>query len=403
MRIRWIPSRAEDGGRALQNPYCGLYTIYKFWAHDDMVPGIRLPDRGQRASAKSDAVPLEINLAAFSGGAIAEDALARVRRIFAFFASRDREIIARFLYDWDGRGMEREPKELSTVLSHIRQLAPILKEFTKSVYIHQGLLVGNWGEMHTSRHLSEDGLRALAACMLESTGEDTFVAVRCPNQYRSITRSFHPVEGTRLSLYNDAILASDTDYGTYGDVPRGAGSRYADKFSRAEELAFQEELCRFAPNGGEVLNPSEMNNFLEACKTLARMRVSYLNGDYDPGVLNKWRAGVVRSRDGWNGVSEFEFIAAHLGYRFLFQDAKVAMLDAQRGILGFRARVRNVGFAPVLPAGRWVHRCDAAFLGARLRAPGRGHAALAAGRAFRIARGDGLFLLDGGSIGWKCA
>jgi hypothetical protein len=330
----------------LQNPYCGFYTIHKFWAHDDAVPGLGY--RIEQSAIRPDQTLclVEINLAAFAHGQISRDALSRVERIFAFFASRDREIVARFLYDWDGRGPEREPKELSTVLGHMRQLAPVLKEHSKSVYIHQGLLVGSWGEMHASRHLSEDSLRALAACMLESTGEETFVAVRCPSHYRVIARSFRPAEGARLALFNDAILASETDYGTYGDAPRGAGSSYGDKFFREEELAFQAELCRFAPNGGEVLNPSNRNDFREARKTLARMRVSYLNGDYDGAVLDKWRAGVVRARGAWNGRSQFDYIAAHLGYRFLVEDVRAGLAVGKAGILRFRARVYNAGFAP---------------------------------------------------------
>ena len=91
----------------------------------------------------------------------------------------------------------------------------------------------------------------------------------------------------RLSLFNDGLLGNRSDYGTY-KTDDSSGSDVLGRRSREEELDFQRELCRYVPNGGEVINDNPYNDFENAVKGLSERHITYLNKDYDQTVLKKW-------------------------------------------------------------------------------------------------------------------
>ena len=95
---------------------------------------------------------------------------------------------------------------------------------------------------------------------------------------------------SRLGLYNDGMLGSANDTGTYGDkAAADLDTNYSDAWTREDELAFQNDLCLYVPNGGEVIIDNVYNDFDNAVKDLSQMHVSYLNSEYDSTVLNKWK------------------------------------------------------------------------------------------------------------------
>ncbi len=338
-RWKWKAFRPLELAEALNNPWRGFYQIHRFRAEDPSVPEVWL-------SPEQSLCLVEINLAHFASEPLPPEALARVEEIFACFQQHRREMIVRFLYDWDGDGLRHEPLHIGTVLGHIRQLKPAMLRYERAIYLHQGLFVGSWGEMHTSRHLSEEAVTELAHALYESTGGHTFLALRCPHYWRQLFRTYDPCGGgemgRRFGLYNDAILGSSTDLGTYGEIPQTASRTYGDKLSRAEELEFQSELCLRVPNGGEAVGEGA-KDVSALVKTLKRMRVSYLNSDHDPAAVNHWRT--TRCGTGgaiWRNRSAYAYLAAHLGYRFMLVRASVAR---NRGGHEARISLRNRGFS----------------------------------------------------------
>ena len=99
-------------------------------------------------------------------------------------------------------------------------------------------------------------------------------------------------------------------------------TNYNDAWTREDELAFQNDLCRYVPNGGEVIIDNVYNDFDNAVKDLSQMHVSYLNSDYDSTVLNKWKETIVNGTDDvWNGMSGYDYIKRHLGYRYVLDSS----------------------------------------------------------------------------------
>ena len=141
------------------------------------------------------------------------------------------------------------------------------------------------------------------------TDESVYLAVRTPAQWRGIVQSDNPGEeilsgshlAARLSLFNDGLLGNRSDYGTY-KTDDSSGFDVLGRRSREEELDFQRELCRYVPNGGEVINDNPYNDFENAVKGLSERHITYLNKDYDQTVLKKWEKEKVTEDGCFNGM-----------------------------------------------------------------------------------------------------
>ena len=354
-KLKWVQLPLAERCEMLQNPYRGLYTIYKFFAHDELVPELGYTIEESVLRPKQSLCLIEINLVHYNESPLSEEALDHVRRIFSFFSGNQREMIVRFVYDWDGKGFQHEPREIGVILEHMQQLSPLLKQFMNSIYILQGLFIGSWGEMHNSRYMSERNIMKLAHQLYKCSGERTYIAVRCPSFWRTIFKTYNPLSEAqsfsesmpaRFSLFNDGILASDTDFGTYGILTKRESTSYSDKLTREEELDFQDKLCRYVPNGGETVYAPEGNNFNLVCQTFKRMHVSYLNADYDRAVLMKWQESKTCIQDvAWKDKSVYDYIVAHLGYRFSVEAVKVSLIKGRQNRLCVSVKLKNTGFS----------------------------------------------------------
>lgn len=351
--LRFVELPRQVRYEPVVNPFCGLYTIYRFTVGDAREQGTdgALIENCTLAEGQTLAL-VEINLNQYQSERLSADALRIVERIFRFFRINHVQMILRFLYDWKGTNLQTEPRDLNIILLHMAQLAPLVQQYEDSIYITQGLFVGNWGEMHSSRHVSSNALIRLYSKWSTCVGPHTLMAVRSPAVWRMLLRSFDPPEDRsrqammRLSLYNDGMLASETDFGTYGNVHKAEARNADDKMLREYEIAFQNQLCQFVPNGGEVVQPNPMNDGKRAIDDLRAMHVSYLNRDYDTRVYDKWKATPLTwGAAGWKKGSVYNYIIAHLGYRFLLQDIQVAPSSPKRDELTITLKIENVGFS----------------------------------------------------------
>lgn len=338
----------------LNNPFRGFYTICRMHADSAVLEEYNVRVEEFRPPLDQSMVLLEINLLNFRDCDVSEAALANIGRAFCHFADLGLCMIVRFVYDWDGHGALSEPRQLSRILRHMEQLSPLLRQYGSHLFILQGLFIGSWGEMHNTRYASQSDLIALATKLAECSSPHTYIAVRCPNQWRTIFKTYSPLSAgeaakggmkARFCLFNDAITGSETDMGTYGSVTRSAATSVSDRMTRADEIAFQSRLCRYVPNGGEVLNASPLNDGKAAVRSMEAMRISYLNCNYDKAVLSKWR-NARWGTGAFRKLSDYQYISAHLGYRFHLTRCELKRDGAAGGLL-LRMTVVNRGFAPI--------------------------------------------------------
>ncbi len=214
------------------------------------------------------------------------------------------------------------------------------------IYVYQGILVGSWGEMHTSRYLSPSYMSRLASIFRESTGGRIYHSVRKPVQWRQLFDREDWERAAKIAktgLYNDGILASETDLGTFGNQS-GEEAGWEQSWLPLEELDFEERLCRYAPQGGEVVygEMTEKMSLEQIAGRLSQMNLSYLNRDHDKRVFEIWKKLRWEKEDVWQGMNGFDYIGRHLGYRFVVRQA---VLKPKRKEMKLQLEIENIGFA----------------------------------------------------------
>ncbi len=352
--VAWASESFSETDAVLDNPYRGFYQIHAYSLNEE---NESLTETLEKHIEKNEALALvlvEISLKNYSESALSDNALEQIDTILSAWAKSGKQIILRFLYDWDGNGLTSEPSSLEQVLAHMEQVAEIVNRYADSIHILQGVFVGSYGEMNESSYLGDEDLTTLITYLAELTDPSIYLAVRTPAQWRTITglislpESFPAFDGSllsRLGLYNDGILGSETDLGTYDNTSRAGSSTPSDKGTRAEELAFQDELCRYVPNGGEVVGDYTLGDLDAAIDTLSRMHVSYLNEGYDTTVLETWEEITYDGDDVFNGRSGYDYISAHLGYRYILTGTALEFNTWFDEEANFSFTIQNVGFA----------------------------------------------------------
>ena len=355
----------QESTRALSNPGCGWYHIYSFDLAEESFLYI--------ACEEEEVVLLRIDIHAFrSCEQIPNEALDRADRILTFFAQHGKGIILRIVYDTDGHGMEHEPSSVAIVKSHMNQLGTRIKAHAGEILVHQGLFVGSWGEMHSSKFLMGGRMEELAATLAQAIGGTCQIAVRKPVQVRMLSRleskiAPQTMSQTTFTLFNDGIFGSETDLGTYGVAANSdrnnedqMGATRYDKnqaWPRQDELEWQQKQMQRSFCGGEALG--EMATVLgetdcvfqgldwhQAAADLAKMHVSYLNSTYREELLDDWKA----QRAVWNGeeMSGYDYIGRHLGYRFTVTQVSIRkekQTQHNKQNRKLRITIRNSGFA----------------------------------------------------------
>jgi len=152
----------------------------------------------------------------------------------------------------------------------------------------------------------------------------------------------------RLGLYNDGMLGSVSDLGTYGDTKRKDATSPSYKGTREDELKFQNTLCQYVPNGGEVVSDNSYNDLPSAVESLTTMHVSYLNADYDNTVLDKWKNTTWNQNDAFYGCDGYTYIQAHLGYRYLVTKCTMKSSGFLNSQLNLSIGLQNTGFGNAL-------------------------------------------------------
>lgn len=330
----------QESIRELNNPYTGWYRIFQYLLSDTNPPDLSGPFSPGEGS---QLVLVEINLKEYRDRPVSETGLWQLDRILSLWQDAGCQIILRFLYDWEGKALETEPRSRQQVLEHMSQTAEVVNRYSRSVFLMQGIFVGNYGEMHGTLHMEDDGCARLVSHLASVIDPDIFLSVRTPSQLRSIVGDSLPLNKkqaytgslpSRLGLFNDGLLGSSTDLGTYQSV--------AD---RADEIAFQKEHCLYVPNGGEVVLDNPYNDLTPAIDDLSAMHVSYLNRDYDAAVLQKWKASTYEGEDElWQGVNGYDYISCHLGYRYVLRSSKYTALWP-RGNVEISLSLENTGFS----------------------------------------------------------
>lgn len=346
--ISYTPTPQKESSQFLSNPYCGFYQIHGFQLKDH-----GLSDTADMASHFVSDYPLplaliEINLIHYKNTELSSDALEELDTILSHYANANITMILRFVYDWDGNGLQSEPSHISTIKQHMEQVSDIVNSYKSHILLHQGIFTGDFGEMHHTHYGTDETITELMSHLASQLDPAIFLAVRTPAHRRTIVKDFSTLDShtaytsslpSRLGLFNDGMMGNALDCGTYGDTSMDFHGAYSQKGTREEELAYQNSLCQYVPNGGEAVLDNSYNDLPQAIESLRTMHVSYLNELHDSAVVEKWKQTPYEGDELFQNITGFEYIKRHLGYRFFLDSSS---LDEKKITL----KIANRGFAP---------------------------------------------------------
>ncbi len=344
----------EETNAVLDNPYRGYYHLYGFTLSEED-PGDTAGRIKQYTASGRQMMLVQINLKNYADTDLSENALRQLDIILSEISLSGHQAVLRFLYDWDGKALETEPSSIDRILRHMDQLSETVNRYADSIFVLQSTFTGNCGEMTQTKFGSHEDNRLLMSHWAQVTAPSIYLAVRTPSHLRGVTQTRTPVSAetaydgslaSRLGLFNDGMLGSVYDLGTYDDTPNADTAEPEDKGTREEELAFQNDICRFVPNGGEAVLDNPYNDLDRAIADLARMHVSYLNCDHDTAVMDKWKNTIYHGGGCFDGMNGFDYIDAHLGYRYLVSGSSLSCDSFQNAPATLTLTIQNTGFAP---------------------------------------------------------
>ena len=120
LKIEYTPSSSEESSQNLDNPYRGFYQMGGYILSDNQKP--EKSAAWCRKICASNPYPLmllEINLKNYSNTSISTNAKNQLDKILEECVRAKKQVILRFLYDWDGQALSTEPSDLPQIKNHI--------------------------------------------------------------------------------------------------------------------------------------------------------------------------------------------------------------------------------------------------------------------------------------------
>ncbi|MFZ0389604.1 MAG: DUF4832 domain-containing protein [Calditrichia bacterium] len=231
------------------------------------------------------------------------------------------------------------PKE--TIMKHIEQLKPLWHRNKDVINVLDAGFIGGWGEWHSSAHGLDNpqDRKDILFAILEALPEDRMVVQRYPRFKREIfagseisgdsilsrDRAFDSSKLARVGHLNDCFLSSYNDVGTYQNLEEG--------WPLQRELEYIAAESPYVPYGGETCRLDERGRCENALREMELLHINYLNHDYNPEVIQRWRE---------QGC--YNEIRRRIGYRFVLRSAQLPeSLEAGRTLV-LELTISNVGF-----------------------------------------------------------
>lgn len=332
----------------IANPERGLYRyIVAITTSNDQVQWpLRLNDFEALKNANKTLVYRGYYLNRYTESPIAASFLQGMQEDFNTAREKGIKLIIRFAYNYNTGTVDAS---LDYVLLHISQLKPLLQANADVIACFQAGFIGTWGEWGVTHpdFTNSDGSinyvnrKRVVDSLLSATPKDRMIQIRTPRFKQvmygdgntgasvaldpGLAHSEIPI--ARLGHHNDCFLASFSDYSTYRP----------DTLNDKRYLAAE---TKYLVMGGEtcaVNSPrSDCSNLGgNADIELERFHWSFLSGDYNVNVLNRW------SSPG-NCLDE---VKKRLGYRFQMISGSFSNNVEVGQTFNLQLRLRNVGFA----------------------------------------------------------
>ena len=230
--------------------------------------------------------------------------------------------------------------------AHIKQLAPILNKYENCITAIEAGMVGPWGEMHSSACANKETINKIIDAYLKNV-DNIPILVRTPKMiYNYLGIALDDISSYvikedsiayRLGIFNDGYLGSSSDLGTYTN--------------RELETKWLANQTNHLSYGGEVVVPNSTLHDIDKCVLeMKLMNLSYLNQAWNDKVIKKWKNTTYNKKCGddvnFYGISAYDYINSHLGYRFVLKKSTLSYND--KSDIKINLEIENKGFGNLL-------------------------------------------------------
>lgn len=316
----------KEGSQVLNNPERGFYVQID---SKDNHKFKKLKDENVRLAL------LAFDIEKYKNGTIGQEKLYELEEALKKSRESNISIIFRAAYGFHEASVE--PKDISIVCEHIKEISKVLNKYADTINVVQAGFLGDYGEWHhsiflqgTEEEMKESRLQILKAWE-ENLDNAIEVAVRRPRFIRE-AQAANILSG-RLAFHNDALLSTDSDMGTYDDK----------NYTREEELKWCSKNLIQVSNGGEMPKLGELSTPENADKEFQNMHITYLNMKYNAEILKQWQT------EEYKNLSAKDYVENHLGYRIYVKKFSIDGLITERKInktgIPMEFEIVNTGYA----------------------------------------------------------
>jgi hypothetical protein len=280
-------------------------------------------------------VVAKINLASYRTSDLPATWLADLSKNFAAVRKEGIKVTLLFGYDFSAAGNDATAAQIKR---HLEQLQPVLQEHADIIPYMRAGFIGAWGEWHSSKAgnscifnsgttscTTADANRLIVRdALLANVPATTQIGFRSPKDLQAWYPS--PTQQSRAGLHNDAFLSNDTDSGTY---------------LAPADRPYIQALSAHTALGGETLqgDSTARNTCADIQAEGLQYHLAWLNADYDPLILNAWKAGGCYSQ-----------VSRSLGYRLQLDSVTHPQTAARGSSTAVQLGLRNIGWARLFSA-----------------------------------------------------
>ena len=259
----------------------------------------------------------------------------------------------RFRYD-SHDNENPEPATFAKILNHIEQIKnnSVLEEYKDILMFVESGFLGKLGEQISGKYCSLDYKTKLLNDMLDIVPDNISVSVRTPstlanwlNTEEKKLEKYKSKKGSkesRVGIYNNGFMGSNTDLGTYL-------TDYREK-----TINFFNNQMKYTYFGGEF--PENISHALlfseykpeNAIKEMYKSHLSYINNIFE--IYKNYTFGKdynVKDVDNsaYYGQTVYKFIRDHVGYRLVLRKSSVPSSVKQGEKFKIEFTIENTGFA----------------------------------------------------------
>ena len=314
----------------------------------------------------------------FSDKPLSNERIAMIQKSLDRYRQAGIKIMLRFAYE--DNSLRKKGPTFEMILTHLEQLAPLIKRNKDIIYTMQATFIGAFGEWHNSTHYVEDdhsNLEKLVKRELEILPKDRML------QLRVLAKSKRRIFGDSLTLIDEGNAFSGTPESRIGFGDMGFLSENDDGGTWTEppfyanpgnpEFDYVTKLSPYIVVTGEPYW-KDVGGQIDGKSAIRRLRLHHwsslsisqtYSGFYDEKrySIDRWMAEPISEEDimeerfplsdgyfrNYEGKpverTAFEYIRDHLGYRIELQNAKFPNKISREETLSVKVELINKGFA----------------------------------------------------------